>query len=102
MLPVRCNSTSRSGPRGCRGPPMAAGAGSAHATLVPGTVLRLGMTPRAAGGRPWPHGHAAVVHTRHAAVTHAALPHAAHRSTDRKSTRLNSSHSQISYAVFCL
>src|SRR2546427_7496625 len=29
--------------------------------------------------------------------TMAALP-----STDRKSTRLNSSHSQISYAVFCL
>src|SRR2546430_7100796 len=26
----------------------------------------------------------------------------AERSTDRKSTRLNSSHSQISYAVFCL
>src|SRR2546430_13739745 len=25
-----------------------------------------------------------------------------HRKTDRKSTRLNSSHSQISYAVFCL
>src|SRR5256886_12612498 len=25
-----------------------------------------------------------------------------YRSTDRKSTRLNSSHSQISYAVFCL
>src|SRR2546430_12357868 len=25
-----------------------------------------------------------------------------HRITDRKSTRLNSSHSQISYAVFCL
>src|SRR2546430_4377673 len=25
-----------------------------------------------------------------------------HRRTDRKSTRLNSSHSQISYAVFCL
>src|SRR2546430_4710005 len=31
-------------------------------------------------------------------------PGAPHRlqSTDRKSTRLNSSHSQISYAVFCL
>src|SRR5438270_1447315 len=29
---------------------------------------------------------------------HATLP----RSRDRKSTRLNSSHSQISYAVFCL
>src|SRR2546430_7779547 len=26
----------------------------------------------------------------------------AHRHPDRKSTRLNSSHSQISYAVFCL
>src|SRR2546430_11949132 len=26
----------------------------------------------------------------------------AHASLDRKSTRLNSSHSQISYAVFCL
>src|SRR2546430_2637033 len=25
-----------------------------------------------------------------------------HRAEDRKSTRLNSSHSQISYAVFCL
>src|SRR2546427_6406850 len=29
-----------------------------------------------------------------------ALPH--HAARDRKSTRLNSSHSQISYAVFCL
>src|SRR2546430_9163185 len=28
-------------------------------------------------------------------------PHS-NRATDRKSTRLNSSHSQISYAVFCL
>src|SRR5688572_32321219 len=27
---------------------------------------------------------------------------ARHRGQDRKSTRLNSSHSQISYAVFCL
>src|SRR2546430_6217516 len=29
-------------------------------------------------------------------------PDQMHRITDRKSTRLNSSHSQISYAVFCL
>src|SRR2546427_9700134 len=29
-------------------------------------------------------------------------PSPAHRYRDRKSTRLNSSHSQISYAVFCL
>src|SRR2546430_13384246 len=31
-----------------------------------------------------------------------ARPHARGRAADRKSTRLNSSHSQISYAVFCL
>src|SRR2546427_5342240 len=30
------------------------------------------------------------------------LGHAHPAATDRKSTRLNSSHSQISYAVFCL
>src|SRR2546430_5591577 len=44
-------------------------------------------------------------------TTHQTMPHCAvkhlrgrlnHRSADRKSTRLNSSHSQISYAVFCL
>src|SRR2546430_5949402 len=29
-------------------------------------------------------------------------PHDGHNDRDRKSTRLNSSHSQISYAVFCL
>src|SRR5256885_7375909 len=29
-------------------------------------------------------------------------PHAANRRSDRKSTRLNSSHLVISYAVFCL
>src|SRR2546430_3701169 len=32
----------------------------------------------------------------------AATPSAAAEAADRKSTRLNSSHSQISYAVFCL
>src|SRR2546430_9900661 len=32
----------------------------------------------------------------------AALENPARRIRDRKSTRLNSSHSQISYAVFCL
>src|SRR2546430_1450328 len=30
------------------------------------------------------------------------VPHDAREQGDRKSTRLNSSHSQISYAVFCL
>src|SRR2546427_4553547 len=33
---------------------------------------------------------------------HLAKPPAAAEGGDRKSTRLNSSHSQISYAVFCL
>src|SRR5688572_31385795 len=30
------------------------------------------------------------------------IPRPVHAAPDRKSTRLNSSHSQISYAVFCL
>src|SRR2546427_1820523 len=33
---------------------------------------------------------------------HSTVPEAPIRKQDRKSTRLNSSHSQISYAVFCL
>src|SRR5688572_32115181 len=33
---------------------------------------------------------------------HRASEGATRRASDRKSTRLNSSHSQISYAVFCL
>src|SRR2546430_2590807 len=42
---------------------------------------------------------------RHGGVRVHALPHggrAVRAARDRKSTRLNSSHSQISYAVFCL
>src|SRR2546430_9694097 len=37
-------------------------------------------------------------HLRHVANRQSGVP----ESLDRKSTRLNSSHSQISYAVFCL
>src|SRR3712207_8214347 len=33
---------------------------------------------------------------------HGGVPAAPHRAEDRKSTRLNSSHANISYAVFCL
>src|SRR2546427_5503500 len=41
------------------------------------------------------------LHHRHVhRVTHRDV--VAHAQQDRKSTRLNSSHSQISYAVFCL
>src|SRR5205085_11356067 len=35
-------------------------------------------------------------------ILRASLPRREMTRTDRKSTRLNSSHSQISYAVFCL
>src|ERR1041385_5821261 len=40
----------------------------------------------------------------HVTLTHPALVpvHASYAVTDRKSTRLNSSHGYISYAVFCL
>src|SRR5256886_11273970 len=37
-----------------------------------------------------------------AVLSEATALEAAHHRVDRKSTRLNSSHSQISYAVFCL
>src|SRR2546430_16948284 len=41
---------------------------------------------------------------RHSQQSHAAMAggHRRGQRLDRKSTRLNSSHSQISYAVFCL
>src|SRR3712207_6926239 len=35
-------------------------------------------------------------------ITIASARHAAYGDSDRKSTRLNSSHANISYAVFCL
>src|SRR5690606_42072156 len=56
--------------------------------------IRLGLqdVEDAAGGLD-----AHVVYLEH----HVALHHAAH-GVDRKSTRLNSSHVKISYAVFCL
>src|SRR5688572_32042510 len=61
-----------------------------------------------------PHCQCGVHHRTASAVFTTALPRRAHRDgaaaaaegldddLDRKSTRLNSSHSQISYAVFCL
>src|SRR2546430_7190511 len=58
---------------------------------------------------PYPHGLRAPVSRRRCRETGAfhyedarsTLP-LGHEHADRKSTRLNSSHSQISYAVFCL
>src|SRR2546427_4036704 len=76
-----------------------------RSTLFPYTTLfrsgrvRAALEPqchayrRAAGERARPgHGHARRVPSRDVSAG----------TSDRKSTRLNSSHSQISYAVFCL
>src|SRR5689334_23979527 len=62
---------------------------------------------RSTRGKRW---HGVLRDTHHPARIDDALPRAvggeshggAKRSEDRKSTRLNSSHSSISYAVFCL
>src|SRR5574342_793022 len=43
-----------------------------------------------------------LLYRRHGVGTFVALPHLERDHTDRKSTRLNSSHHRISYAVFCL
>src|SRR2546430_10731619 len=64
-----------------------------RSTLFPYTTLfRSKLVPPSVGGD---HGHG-----RRAGRTD--LPCGPLRPADRKSTRLNSSHSQISYAVFCL
>src|SRR5438094_1918126 len=65
-----------------------------RSTLFPYTTL---FRSRAGGGRlPWrpPAAH------RHTSVAEA--PRGGSSARDRKSTRLNSSHRTISYAVFCL
>src|SRR2546430_8077677 len=73
-----------------------------RSTLFPYTTLfrspRAGTGARAAG----PQGSAGgAARGRRARARRRRCPHHA-RGGDRKSTRLNSSHSQISYAVFCL
>src|SRR2546422_2475938 len=63
--------------------------------------------PRAAAGTRRPGARAARFHARtHGGADRSHLPRGARRAfereIDRKSTRLNSSHGYISYAVFCL
>src|SRR3712207_7299985 len=75
-----------------------------RSTLFPYTTLfrsgearhRAGEGDTRGGGRDAPRGHRPEARTRR--LPHPAGPHAG----DRKSTRLNSSHANISYAVFCL
>src|SRR2546430_12602447 len=72
-----------------------------RSTLFPYTTLFRSLVQSAALDRPH---RRPVVHLRFGAAAAAdAEPRVQRlRQQDRKSTRLNSSHSQISYAVFCL
>src|SRR5688572_31684996 len=74
-----------------------------RSTLFPYTTLfrsALDLLRHRRGGQ---RGGAARAHARARRRAAAVrLPHHAREAEDRKSTRLNSSHSQISYAVFCL
>src|SRR3712207_7288132 len=77
-----------------------------RSTLFPYTTL-FRSARRRGGGRRVPDRPGAARRPRHADrvhVRHAALQRGRHvvGHRDRKSTRLNSSHANISYAVFCL
>src|SRR2546430_9768134 len=67
-----------------------------RSTLFPYTTLF--RSPRVSRARIRPGGQAAEPQPG----SGPRCPDRGHRQRDRKSTRLNSSHSQISYAVFCL
>src|SRR5690348_17377823 len=81
-----------------------------RSTLFPYTTLfRSGFTLAGDGrvelerrGDRGVHGGDVVRHRPLALLHRQARAHAAQRVEDRKSTRLNSSHPSISYAVFCL
>src|SRR2546430_6654353 len=68
-----------------------------RSTLFPYTTLF-----RSAGGVPGARRALLGGRRSHARGGHPRRVTRRRRGTDRKSTRLNSSHSQISYAVFCL
>src|SRR5256885_3655644 len=71
-----------------------------RSTLFPYTTLFRSISRRSLGGAEPPH-HPVHRRRRHRA-RHLARRPARIRRQDRKSTRLNSSHLVISYAVFCL
>src|SRR5256885_9826477 len=83
-----------------------------RSTLFPYTTLfRSESRPQRAGWneprvecliREYPRRAKLRVHDRLELLSEAAVVVAAHSARDRKSTRLNSSHLVISYAVFCL
>src|SRR2546422_8603475 len=71
------------------------------ARAIPTTVIRRIMKPKAGS---WCKAFRDLPPTalHHLPVLHHNVAHRLHHLTDRKSTRLNSSHGYISYAVFCL
>src|SRR2546430_13606871 len=69
-----------------------------RSTLFPYTTLFRSIDVRAGAGGV----QKLIVRTYAVQHVRKNLRHSRARNQDRKSTRLNSSHSQISYAVFCL
>src|SRR2546429_6349162 len=70
-----------------------------RSTLFPYTTLFRSPLPAV---DPYPHPRTAVVHMAQAGPHIGQFPDPGLQVADRKSTRLNSSHGYISYAVFCL
>src|SRR2546427_4524719 len=74
-----------------------------RSTLFPYTTLFRSPPPRVGGKWEW--GETRLAVSAHVDISYRVTRHLdedAMAVADRKSTRLNSSHSQISYAVFCL
>src|SRR5688572_32076263 len=75
-----------------------------RSTLFPYTTLFRSLPAAVMNARPslwWRHAAMLLINGQTAGVAE-RLQYAETALRDRKSTRLNSSHSQISYAVFCL
>src|SRR3712207_8869941 len=70
-----------------------------YTTLFRSTFLRMAGLPAAAAAVPLDLSKALAIPAHHRTGTIADVEHVI---LDRKSTRLNSSHANISYAVFCL
>src|SRR2546422_7586143 len=74
-----------------------------RSTLFPYTTLFRSLWANArTTGSPWLFGYDVLNGAAHQPGFHVAPTGVPHTPLDRKSTRLNSSHGYISYAVFCL
>src|SRR2546427_288460 len=75
---------------------------SRRSRRFPGVHSLTRLSPRTSHIGRFPRLISIVVSPRSLASSRARAPYGLIEGRDRKSTRLNSSHSQISYAVFCL